>query len=586
MLNALQDEISPYLRQHADNAVNWHPWRQDVLDKACTSHKPVFLFIGYASSYWCQRMAREAFADPATAAMMNRDFINIMVDRDEQPALDKIYQTTHILLTDRAGGWPLTVFLTPEDKIPFFSGTYFPAMPRVPLPAWRDVLMQISALYRNRHLDVRRQNQSLLHALQARPHSPATLTCDFSALPINAAITSLKENVDPKYGGFGNAPKFPQAPKLEFLLHAAPHSNMILPALLNMAQHGLYDQLGGGFFQYTTDAAWQSPHTTKLLADNAQLLMLFARSAQHFAEPYFEQVALETAAWVLTEMLAPSGGFYAAQATAADEPESAFYTWSDAELKQLLTRAEYHLVRTVYGFDNSSQAGARQHLRLVENLWDKQEKMVFQTARQKLLAARRLRAGLQCDTRISTAAHGLMSKALLIAGGILAEPAFTEAAMNGLDFALRHLWQKQRLHAGYVNDAATRLASLDDYAYLLDAVLTAVASIADQERKKIYRAFARELGAGILRHFYDARNGGFFFTAHDAEKLLYRPKIYLDEATPAGNSVAVRVLFELARLDNNVDCQRAAEQTLLLAWPALLQYPAEHCSLLLAALAR
>ena len=586
MLNALDAATSPFLSHHADNSVNWYPWGQEALDKACTHHLPVFLFIGYAASYWSQRMAREAFADPAAAALMNQNFINILVDRDEQPALAKIYQTTHVLLTERAGGWPLTVFLTPEDQTPFFSGAYYPALPRAPLPAWRDVLTQINAWYRHRHLDVRRQNHSLHVALQVQSKPSAESVIDFSAPPIIAALADLQENFDPRFGGFGGAPKFPQAPKLEFLLRTAPHSAMILPTLLNMAQHGLYDHLGGGFFHYTIDTAWQMPHTTKALDENAQLLMLYARSARHFAEPYFAQVAVETGTWALTEMQAPTGGFYATQATVADEPESAFYTWSDAELKHCLTGAEYHLVRTVYGLDNFTQTHARQYLRLVENLWDKQEKLILQTARQKLLAARRSRTGLQPDTRINTAAHALLCKGLLIAGHLLGVPAFTAAAMNGLAFAPQHLWRQQRLHASFVNGAATRQATLDDYAFLLDACLTAAATRSDQEDKTRYYDFARQLGAGLLAHFYDAEHGGFFYTAHDAEKLLYRPKIFIDDATPAGNSVAARNLFALAQLDANPAYRRAAEQTLALGWPALQQHPAEHGYLLLAALAR
>ena len=572
--NRLANESSPYLQQHANNPVDWFPWGSEAIEKARREHKPILLSVGYAACHWCHVMAHESFMDDATAKLMNELFVNIKVDREERPDLDKIYQTTHYLLTQRSGGWPLTTFLTAGDLTPFFSGTYFPLEPRQQMPAFKDILQRIAAIYRERQADIQLQNKSLQDVLQ----KPGTTTLTPPVLtdePLQKATAAIETTYDAKFGGFGDAPKFPHPKILEFLL--LEKSPMALATLFNMAKGGIYDQLRGGFYRYAVDAKWEIPHFEKMLYDNAQLLFLYATAATAFNEPYFEDIARETAQWVISEMQSPEGGYYSSLDADSEGHEGKFYVWDRRDLEKLLSREEYQIVKIYYGLDEEPNFEGSWHLHIVEALKNTHEKTVLASAKQKLLAARQQRAYPHRDEKILTAWNALMIKAMLVAGDLLQEPEFTRSALAALTFLREKLWKEKRLLASYKDGNATLPAYLDDYAFLLSALLSAYHSQGD----KTLLDFAEQIADALLDHFYDDALGGFFFTADDHEKLLYRPKTFMDESMPAGNGVAVAALIELGRILNNPRYLQAAEKTLGLVWPILLQHPAEHCSLLL-----
>ncbi len=572
--NRLIQETSPFLQQHAHNPVDWFPWGAEAITKAQRENKPILLSIGYAACHWCHVMAHESFEDQATADLMNSLFVNIKVDREERPDLDKIYQTTHYLLTQRGGGWPLTAFLTANDLTPFFSGTYFPLERRHQMPAFKEVLQKIADLFRDRQDDIKKQNQSLISVVQ-RPSKPHPEQPIWSNEPITQAMAAIEENFDNKNGGFGEAPKFPQCMTLELLL--SEKSPMVLTTLFKMAEGGIYDQLRGGFYRYSVDALWDIPHFEKMLYDNALLISLYTKAAQIYEEPYFAEVARDTANWILDEMQAPNGGYYSTLDADSEGQEGKFYVWDIEEIDKLLLREEFQITKIYYGLDESPNFDGKWHLHIAEALKNTHEKAVLASAKQKLLVARQRRPRPHRDEKILTAWNALMIKSMLIAGDQLHEPKFIRSAQKALALLLEHAWTNHRLFASYKDGKASVSAYLDDYAFLLDALLTAYRILNEQS----YLQSAQAIADSMLKHFFDPVAGGFYFTADDHEKLLYRPKTLLDESLPSGNGIAVQALIKLAELTKESRYTMAAEQTLALSWPALLTYPTEHCSLLL-----
>jgi uncharacterized protein YyaL (SSP411 family) len=574
-LNRLGNETSPYLQQHAHNPVDWFPWGDEALEKARRENKPILLSIGYAACHWCHVMAHESFEDQTTADTMNELFVNIKVDREERPDLDKIYQTTHHLLTQRSGGWPLTTFLTANDLTPFFSGTYFPLEPRQHMPAFKDILHKISDIFLQRQDDIKLQNKSVQEVLQKKS-LPNTVQPAFNEEPYAAAMLAIENNFDHKFGGFGDAPKFPHPKMLEFLLQE--QSDMALTTLLSMAEGGIYDQLGGGFYRYSVDAQWEIPHFEKMLYDNAQLLFLYTEAAAIFNEPYFAEIARETAHWVIREMQSADGGYYSSLDADSEGHEGKYYAWDVHDIEKILSREEFQIVKIYYGLDDAPNFEGSWHLHIVEALKNAHEKAVLENARKKLLAARTERIYPHRDEKILTAWNALMIKAMLVAGDALHEPSFIESAKKALTFLHKKLWKNERLLASAKDDKAHLPAYLDDYAFLLSALLTSYKIQGDEADL----LFAKKLADTMIKHFFDKDAGGFFFTADDHEKLLYRPKTLMDESLPSGNGVAVSALIELDILLNQSHYEDAIQKTLTLAWPILLQYPSEHCSLLLA----
>ncbi|KTC87519.1 MULTISPECIES: thioredoxin domain-containing protein [Legionella] len=579
--NHLINEPSPYLQQHAHNPVDWYPWGKDALAKAQQENKPILLSIGYAACHWCHVMAHESFEDQETAELMNKLFVNIKVDKEERPDLDKIYQTSHYFLSQQNGGWPLTIFLSP-DLTPFFSGTYFPREEHHQLPSFKRILRLIAELYQNKAPEIKEQNQELRRILQQQ--QKASHGVDLNEKPLQLALTQLQQNYDENYGGFGTAPKFPQASKLEYLLRNK--SPMALSTLRHIAKGGIYDQLAGGFYRYSVDEQWNIPHFEKMLYDNAQLLTLYLLAGQQFQEPYFYDIAQETAAWILDQLQAPEGGYFSSFDADSEGEEGKFYRWTPKEVRDLLSPEEYELIRLYFGLDQNPNFENHWHFYIAHSLEEtaqflkinpEKAKQSLLTAKRKLLNARNQRIPPFRDEKILTSWNGLMIKGLLLAGAALNEERFTVSAQKTLQLIQQKLWKDGYLLASYKESKAYLSAYLDDYAFLLDALLTSLQLSWDSKQLQ----FAIAITERILASFQDKKSGGFFFTPENHEALLYRPKTMMDEAIPAGNGVIVRALLILGHLLGESRYLVAAEKTLQAAWPILMQYPAEHCSLLL-----
>jgi uncharacterized protein YyaL (SSP411 family) len=591
--NHLAEETSPYLKQHADNPVDWYPWGEAALARAKRENKPILLSIGYSACHWCHVMAHESFEDPGTAALMNELFINIKVDREERPDLDKIYQVAQQMLTHGSGGWPLTMFLTPQEQ-PFFGGTYFPKEPRYGMPAFRDLLSRVAEYYRDHGAEIAEQGQQLQAALAAMiPQAAPGVVVNDS--PLAQARAALERSFDATYGGFSGAPKFPHANSIERCLRqwrATSASRepdlkalyMSSLTLTRMGEGGLYDQLGGGFARYSVDGLWMIPHFEKMLYDNGQLLSEYARAHLATGEPLFAKVSHETADWVLRDMRSPQGGFYSSLDADSEGHEGKFYVWTPAEVRTLLSAEEYAAFSRRFGLNADANFGGEWHLHTCASLEDvaaatKQSAQatleLIASARAKLLHARNLRVWPARDEKILTAWNALMIKGLAIAARVLKRPDLSEAASAAVDFIRHHLWRDGRLLATYKDGRAHLPAYLDDYAMLIDALL----ELLQTRWRSRDLEFAQELAEVLLDQFEDAGTGGFFFTARDHEKLIHRSKTFGDESVPSGNGIAASVLSRLGYLLAETRYLDSAERTLKAAWAGILEYPQAHMSL-------
>jgi uncharacterized protein len=593
--NRLAAETSPYLLQHADNPVDWYPWSEQALLTAKRENKPILLSIGYSACHWCHVMAHESFEDPATAALMNELFVNIKVDREERPDLDKIYQVAQQLITHGSGGWPLTMFLAPDEQVPFFGGTYFPKAPRHGLPAFSDLLRRVAEYYREHGADIARQNEQLKLAFAGlAPEPPADgVTLDES--PLHEARAALERSFDPRFGGFSQAPKFPHPGSIERCMRhwygtsadASPDLKALYMAsltLTRMAEGGICDQLGGGFSRYSVDGEWMIPHFEKMLYDNAQLLCEFARASLATGEALFARVARETADWVLRDMRSPEGGFYSSLDADSEGHEGKFYVWPRPEIQALLSAQEYAAFSRRFGLDRSANFEGEWHLHTYESLdtiaailgeSTQSVAALIASARAKLLKVRDLRVWPARDDKILTSWNALMIKGLAIAARVLHRPDLADAATAAVDFIRRALWRDGRLLATYKDGRAHLPAYLDDYAFLADALL----ELLQTRWRGSDLDFARQLTEVMLSQFEDPKAGGFSFTAADHERLIYRSKTYSDDSMPSGNGIAASVLSRLGFLLGEVPYLDAAERTLKAAWPMLQRYPQAHMSL-------
>jgi uncharacterized protein YyaL (SSP411 family) len=581
--NRLSGETSPYLLQHADNPVAWQPWDAAALETARREDRPILLSIGYSACHWCHVMAHESFENAEVAAVMNRLFVNIKVDREERPDLDQIYQTAHQMLTSRAGGWPLTMFLSPEGT-PFFGGTYFPLTPRYGLPGFADLLERIAGLWRDRRAEIEQQNVSLRDAMASqRPDG------DDFALPgeetIAAARLRLLEGVDGHYGGFGDAPKFPHPTDLAFLLRRAraddlPSREALLLTLERMAAGGIFDQLGGGFCRYSVDARWEIPHFEKMLYDNGLLLGLYADAWQLTKVPRLATVVDATAGWLMREMQLDAGGYCSSLDADSEGEEGRFYYWDREEVRRALDPDEWAVAQRCWGLDRAANfEGLHWHVTLAAVPEGAEEAARLESARRKLfdLRERRIRPGR--DDKVLTAWNALAIAGMLRAGRLLARQDWRDSARRALDFVRSTLWVDGRLLATCRNGRAHLPAYLDDHAFLLAALLESL--------RCDFRAqdldFAVALAELLLDHFADPDVGGFFFTAHDHEALIHRPKPAFDNATPAGNGVAATALQRLGYLLGETRYIDAAQRTLRLFSPQMTRQPT-GCAALLEAL--
>jgi len=587
MPNRLAQETSPYLQQHADNPVDWHPWGEEALARARSEDKPILLSVGYSACHWCHVMAHESFEDPQVAALMNRLFVNVKVDREERPDLDQIYQLAHQMLAQRTGGWPLTMFLTPEGT-PFFGGTYFPKEQRYNLPGFPQVLEHIARVYREHRVEIGRQNETLLATLEGmQPGAPAHHS-ELGAEPLEAALRSLKTNFDARHGGFGGAPKFPHPAEIEFCLRRSAATGdgaaerIATHTLERMALGGIYDQLGGGFARYSVDAEWTIPHFEKMLYDNGPLLRLYTDAWTVTRSPLFARVAEETAAWVMREMQSQGneneGGYYSSLDADSEHEEGKFYVWTPDEVRSLLTAEEYAVLAPHYGLDGPPNfENSHWHLRVVRPL-AADGAALLASGRRKLLEARERRVHPGRDEKVLVSWNALMIAGMARAAAVFGRRDWLASAKKALAFIRGRMWQKGRLLATYKDGKAHLNAYLDDHAFLLAAVLELLQAEFDPDAL----GFAEELAEVLLDQFEDREKGGFFFTSHDHEKLIHRPKPGYENATPSGNGVAAFALQRLHFLTGESRYALAAERTLAQFHAELSEHPGGHATLLAA----
>ena len=593
MPNRLAQETSPYLLQHADNPVDWYPWGEEALRAARESGKPILLSVGYSACHWCHVMAHESFEDPEVAKVMNELFVNVKVDREERPDIDQIYQAAQQMLTQRAGGWPLTMFLT-ADQVPFFGGTYFPKQARYGLPGFVDLMRRVRDFHDGKRADIEAQNGELVAALARTQPRGAAHASDFSDSPLREAVAFHEGNFDRARGGFGQAPKFPHPDAIETCMrHFARTGDegalaMATTTLARMAEGGIFDQLGGGFARYSTDNDWAIPHFEKMLYDNGQLIRLYADAWALTGEPLFARTVEETAAWVMREMQAPAGGYYSSLDADSEGEEGKYYVWTREEFHAVLSPEEAAVAVPHYGLDRGPNFEERAWNPVVATpladiaaqlaIGGEEAAARLASARAKLFAARERRVRPGRDDKILTSWNALMIGGMAHAARVFGRDDWLACARRALDFVRDTMWDGERLFATH-KDGKTHLnAYLDDYAFLLAALLEVVQA----DFRPADLAWAEALGDALLESFHDPAGGGFFFTSHDHERLIHRPKPGYDNATPSGNGVAAWALNRLAFLSGEMRFRDAAEGTLALFWPAIERAPGGCGSLLMA----
>ena len=597
--NRLARETSPYLRQHAHNPVDWHPWGREALELAKSSGKPILLSVGYSACHWCHVMAHESFEDAETARLMNELFVNIKVDREERPDIDKIYQFAHQVLTQRGGGWPLTMFLSHDDQKPFFGGTYFPDKPRYGMPAFSTILQRVAEYYRAQREELRAQNDTLMDVYDDLTPAPVESAIPLTAAPLAAVRQQLAATFDKDYGGFGAAPKFPHPGSIDRLMrhwHATAITRepdldalyMATLTLTRMAEGGMYDQLGGGFARYSVDQFWMIPHFEKMLYDNGALLASYAEAALATGDALFRRIAGETADWMLRDMRDSStygGGFYSAYDADSEGHEGKFYVWSREEVQSALTPDEWAVFSRRFGFDQAPNFEGAWHLHVfvsIENLAKEfqlepaEVERRIDAARAKLLPLRGKRVWPGLDDKILASWNALAIRGLAIAARVLGKPAYASAADAALEFVRQHLWRDGRLLATAKDGVSHLNAYLDDYAYLANALL----EMLQVRWRNEDVAWLRRILDAMLDHFEDPKLGGFFFTSDDHEALIHRSKSFSDDAIPAGNGIAAQALIRAGYLLGETRWLEAAERTLRAAWLPLNRFPHGHMSLL------
>jgi uncharacterized protein len=592
MPNALASETSPYLRQHAENPVDWLPWGEQALRRAVEQDKPLLVSIGYSSCHWCHVMERESFEDERTAALMNEEFICVKVDREERPDVDALYMEAVQNMTGR-GGWPLNVFLTPE-QLPFYGGTYFPPEPRHGMPAWTQVLQAIAESWSEQSEQIRTGGEQLRERLSGG----ARLTPreePITVATLDAAVARLRESFDTQEGGFGGAPKFPQASVLEFLLLRGERE-MTLATLRAMAGGGIHDQLGGGFSRYSVDRSWTVPHFEKMLYDNALLARAYLHGFKAFGERRLLDVCLDTLAWALREMRGPEGGFYSALDADSEGVEGRFYVWTLAELRALLG-ADADAAIDWFGASKQGNFEDPHHPQPGLNVLQDREHERFaaeldaatrERIRTRLLAARgeRVRPGL--DDKRLTSWNALMICALAETGAALRdEPAagvdpglgeeLLTAARTCAEFVLGELRDERGRLLRTYNDGQAKIdAYLEDHAFLLEAMLVLFETTCEERWFEQAIVLADEL----IARFADPELGGFFSTAADQETLIARRKDLEDTPIPAGGSSAAVGLLRLAQLTGEESYERHAVSVVRLLQEIAPRHPAAFGHLL------
>ena len=558
--NRLSEETSPYLLQHKDNPVHWQPWGNAALAAAKAENKPILLSVGYAACHWCHVMAHESFENPAIAALMNELYINIKVDREERPDLDAIYQHALALLGEQ-GGWPLTMFLSPDGE-PFWGGTYFPPTPRWGRPGFGQVLQGIADTYRSDPEKVAK-NVSILRDALTKLGQPEAGEGIEPSLFDRIAERLLRE-VDPLNGGIGSAPKFPQCGIFELLWRAwkrtrqAPYRDAVLRSLTTISQGGIYDHLGGGYSRYSTDARWLVPHFEKMLYDNAELLDLLALVWPEVRDPLYAQRVAETIGWLQREMSTDDGGFCSSLDADSEHEEGKFYVWSAAEIDAVLGEEaplfkEFYDVTPDGNWENQNILNRLDHPALA----DAGTEDLLARCRGKLFAARAARVRPGLDDKVLADWNGLMIGALAHAAAVFERPDWAALAARAFSFVRRNMTAADgRLHHSWRDGRAQHPASVDDYANLCRAALALYEVTLD----RVYIDHTIEWVALLDQHYWDRDSGGYFFAADDTPALIARAKTAADAAVPAGNGTLVGVLTRLALLTGNDHYRERAER--------------------------
>ncbi|HEV8429669.1 MAG TPA: thioredoxin domain-containing protein [Pyrinomonadaceae bacterium] len=581
MPNHLINETSPYLLQHAHNPVDWYPWGEEAFEMARRENKPVLLSIGYSACHWCHVMAHESFEDEEIAKLMNEYFVNIKVDREERPDLDQIYMNAVQMMTHH-GGWPMTVFLTP-DAVPFYGGTYFPPQDRYNMPGFPRILIGVAEAYRERQDDIRETGASLINELRRLSETGGSDHPIETEL-LDAAYVGIVRNYDSINGGFGGAPKFPPAMTLEFLLRTYVRTGnresleMVRYTCNKMANGGMYDQIGGGFHRYSTDARWLVPHFEKMLYDNALLSRLYLHHFQVSGEQSARETVEGILDYVLREMTHPDGGFYSTQDADSEGHEGKFFVWDLKEIQETLGEKDAAVFSSYYNITESGNFEGKNIPNVTRSREDVANSLGISEAElatsleqsnRKLFELRETRIKPDRDEKVLTAWNGLMLASFAEAGVILNRPDYTEAARRNAEFILSNLRENGRLLRTWKDGRAKFNAYLEDYAFLSEGLVTLFETTGESRWLKEALALVDRL----IEEFWDDESGGFFFTGKSHESLIVRAKDYFDNATPSGNSVAAMVLLRLTTLTGRENYRSLATAVLREVGDQMRRYP-------------
>lgn len=579
--NRLLDETSPYLQQHAYNPVDWFPWGEEAIEKSRAENKPIFLSIGYSACHWCHVMEHESFENDDIAAIMNEHFVNIKVDREERPDLDQIYMNAVVALTQR-GGWPMSVFLTPDLK-PFFGGTYWPPKARIGMPGFTDILNRVQTVWKDREAELMQGADELTSAVQQMGQVRSG-EAELDESLLSNALRELISSTDTQDGGFGTAPKFPHPMDLRVLLRVAQREQsedgirMARLTLDKMAAGGIYDHLGGGFHRYATDTKWLIPHFEKMLYDNALLIPGYLEAWQITREPRYQEVVRNSIDYILREMTQPEGGFYSTQDADSEGEEGKFFVWQRGEVEQLLGD-DAELFCACYDVTAPGNWEGKTILQRILSDDDAADKFgqtndvvkeKLARSRQTLLEQRETRIAPGRDDKILTSWNGLMIAAMAHAGSVLDESSYVQHACEAYEFIKKNLCNENgRLQHAWKDGRARFAGCLDDYSGLIDGLVELFLATLEPA----YLEDAERLAVDMLRLFQDEKTGGLFFTADDHEQLIARNVDTQDNATPSGNGLAATALMKLGRLTGNREFEDAAERILKLLSGQMARIP-------------
>ncbi len=579
--NRLIYETSPYLLQHAHNPVDWYAWGDEAFQKAKAEDKPILVSIGYSACHWCHVMEHESFEDEETAQIMNENFVNIKVDMEERPDVDKIYMS-FVQMTTGGGGWPLNVFLTPE-KLPFFGGTYFPPAPRYQMPSFKQLLTSLADAWIQKRDEIEFSANDILSEIR-RVEENEISSDGLSLDQLDLAFLSFSRTFDAKNGGFGGAPKFPPAMSLEFILRYYQRTGdesaleIVEKTCQKMARGGIYDQLGGGFHRYAVDAHWLVPHFEKMLYDNAQLVQIYLHLFQITRDEFYQRIAVETLGYLEREMLHEQGGFFSAQDADSEGVEGKFFVWTPAEIEEILGNESAPIFNFYYDVTKAGNFEEKNILNVKHSLAETSEvfnisieelQKILETGREKLFNLRETRIKPFRDEKVLTAWNGLILAAFAEASAILQNEDYLQVAKKNADFILENMQRDGYLLRSWKDGTAKLNAYLEDYANFADALI----ELFQVSGEIKYLQEAARLADLLMTEFWDADRSGFFFTGNNHEELVVRSKDFYDNATPSGNSVAANLLLKLAKLTGDEKYERYAVAVLRLVAPQMSRYP-------------